>query len=103
MSNEYKIGSGCEGCDRDTLQARIAQLEAEVAKTQAEAQLSMAKAQDVVMDPQIEMQKLQAQIQLKREELELRRALSADTNQMRRNQSDTQAAAKMAATVITNK
>ena len=32
MSNEYKIGSGCEGCDRETLQARIAQLEAEVVK-----------------------------------------------------------------------
>ena len=85
------------------IQLQLAQLEAEVGKTQAEAQLSMAKAQDIAMDPQIEMQKLQAQIQLKREELELRRTLSSDTNQMRRGQSDTQAAAKMAATVLTNK
>ena len=86
------------------IQLQLAQLEAEVGKTQAEAQLNMAKAQDIAeIDPQIEMQKLQAQIQLKREELELRRMLSADTNQMRRGQSDTQAAVKMATTAITNK
>jgi len=86
------------------IQLQLAQLEAEVGKTQAEAQLNMAKAQDIAeIDPQMEMQKLQAQIQLKREELELRRALSADTNQMRRGQSDTQAAVKMATTAISNK
>ena len=32
MSNEYKISTACEGCDRDALTLRIAQLEGEVAK-----------------------------------------------------------------------
>ena len=86
------------------IELQLAQLEADVNKTQAEAQLDMAKAQDLMeIDPQIQVAKLQAQLQIKREELELRRTLSADTNQMRRGQSDTQAAAKMAATVLTNK
>ena len=86
------------------VELQLAQLEAEVANTQSEAQLNMAKAQDLMqIDPQIQIAKLQAQLQMKREELELRRALSADTNQMRKDQSDTQAAAKMAATVLTNK
>ena len=61
----------------------------------------MAKAQDLTeLDPQIQIAKLQAEIQMKREELELRRQLSADTNGMRRGQSDTQAAVKMATTAI---
>ena len=70
-------------------------------KTQSEAQLNVAKAQDLTeLDPQIQIAKLQAEIQMKREELELRRQLSADTNDMRRGQSDTQAAVKMATTAI---
>jgi hypothetical protein len=86
------------------IELQLAQLEAEVGKTQSEAQLNSAKAQDLMeIDPQIQVAKLQAQLQMKREELELRRALSSDTNQMRISQSDTQAAAKMAATVITSK
>jgi len=32
MSNEYKIGSGCEECDEDRLKGRILQLEKEVMK-----------------------------------------------------------------------
>jgi hypothetical protein len=86
------------------IELQLAQLEAEVGKTQSEAQLNAAKAQDLMeIDPQIQVAKLQAQLQIKREELELRRALSSDTNQMRIGQSDTQAAVKMATTVISNK
>ena len=83
------------------IELQIAQLEAQVGKTQSEAQLNVAKAQDLTeLDPQIQIAKLQAEIQMKREELELRRQLSADTNDMRRGQSDTQAAVKMATTAI---
>jgi len=32
MSNEYKVGSGCEECDKPRLTARITQLEQEVIK-----------------------------------------------------------------------
>ena len=79
----------------------MAQLEAEVGRTQSEAQLNAAKAQDLMeIDPQIQIAKLQAELQMKREELELRRQLSSDTNQMRRGQTDTQAAVKMATEAI---
>ena len=86
------------------IEIQIAQLEAQVGKTQSEAQLNAAKAQDLMeIDPQIQIAKLQAELQMKREELELRRQLSSDTNDMRRGQSDTQAAVKMATTAISNK
>ncbi len=86
------------------IELQIAQLEAQVGKTQSEAQLNAAKAQDLMeIDPQIQIAKLQAELQMKREELELRRQLSSDTNDMRRGQSDTQAAVKMATTAISNK
>jgi hypothetical protein len=86
------------------IELQMAQLEAEVGRTQSESQLNAAKVQDLTeIDPQIQIAKLQAEIQLKREELELRRQLSSDTNQMRRGQTDTQAAVKMATTAISNK
>ena len=85
------------------IQLTIAQLEAEVMRTQSEAQLNTAKAQDISqIDPQIQIAKLQAELQMKREELALRQNLSADTNDMRRGQTETQAAVKMATAAITS-
>ena len=79
------------------IQLTIAQLEAEVIRTQSEAQLNTAKAQDIAqIDPQIQIAKLQAELQMKREELLVRQQLSADTNEVRKIQSETQAAVKMA-------
>ena len=45
---------------------------------------------------------LQSKIQTKREELDLRERLSALTNEMRKEQSDTAAAAKMAVEAFKN-
>ena len=85
------------------IQLTIAQFEAEVMRTQSEAQLNTAKAQDISqIDPQIQIAKLQAELQMKREELALRQNLSADTNDMRRGQTETQAAVKMATAAITS-
>ena len=85
------------------IQLTIAQLEAEVMRTQSEAQLNTAKAQDISqIDPQIQIAKLQAELQMKREELALRQNLSADTNDMRRGKTETQAAVKMATAAITS-
>jgi hypothetical protein len=60
----------------------------------------MAKAQSTQMDPQLKVAELQSKIQSKREELGLREKLSELTNQMRKDQSDTAAAAKMAAAAM---
>ena len=80
-----------------SIQLEIAKLEAEVVRTQSEAQLNSAKAQDIAaVDPQIQIAKLQAELQMKREELLVRQQLSADTNEVRRVQAETQAAVKMA-------
>ena len=80
-----------------SIQLEIAKLEAEVGRTQSEAQLNAAKAQDLTeIDPQLQIAKLQAELQMKREELAVRQNLSADTNEVRRTQAETQAAVKMA-------
>jgi hypothetical protein len=79
------------------LQLEIAKQEAEVQKLQSEAALNIAKVQDTTdVDPQIRMAELQAKIQMNQEQLELRRELSSATNQIRENQSQTSAAAKLA-------
>ena len=78
-------------------QLEIAKLEAEVARLQTEAQLNQAKTQQVGSEPQLKVAELQSKIQTKQEELQLRERLSALTNEMRKNQSDTADAAKMAA------
>ena len=60
----------------------------------------MAKAQNEQNNPQLKVAELQSKIQTKREELGLREKLSELTNQMRKDQSDTAAAAKMAAAAM---
>ena len=81
-------------------QLEIAKLEAEVTNLQTSAELNMAKAQNEQMDPQLKVAELQSKIQSKREELDLRERLSDLTNQMRKDQSDTAAAAKLAAAAM---
>lgn len=81
-------------------QLEIAKLEAEVTNLQTSAELNMAKAQSTQMDPQLKVAELQSKIQSKREELGLREKLSELTNQMRKDQSDTAAAAKLAAAAM---
>ena len=56
----------------------------------------MAKAQETAADPQLKAAELQGKMQMKQQELDLRRQLSAITNDMRRGQTETQAAAKIA-------
>ena len=60
----------------------------------------MAKAQNEQIDPQLKVAELQSKIQSKREELGLREKLSELTNSMRKDQSDTAAAAKLAAAAM---
>ena len=83
------------------LQLEIAKLDAEVKKIQSESAVNIAKVQDVAdIEPQIRMQELQAKIEMKMKELELRRELSSMTNQVRTNQQQTQAAARIATTAM---
>ena len=77
-------------------QLEIAKLEAEVTNLQTQAALNVAKTEAAEQDPQLKVAELQSKIQTKREELELRERLSAMTNDMRKEQSDTAAATKMA-------
>jgi len=71
-------------------------MEAEVMRLQSEAQLNAAKAQEAQQDPQLKVAELQSKIQMKQEELELRERLAGMTNEVRKGQSETQAAAKLA-------
>lgn len=80
-----------------TIQLEIAKLEAEVAKMQAEAQLNISKAEENQMDPQLKMAEIESKLQMKREELALREKLAGLTNEQRRAQTETAAAAKLAA------
>lgn len=83
------------------LQLEIAKLDAEVKKIQSEAAINIAKVQDVAdIEPQMRMQELQAKIEMKMKELELRRELSSMTNQVRTDQQQTQAAARIATTAM---
>ena len=83
------------------LQLEIAQLEADVKKTQTEAALNVAKVQDIAeVDPQVRVAEMQSKMQMKEQELLLRRELADLTNQTRRDQSDTSAATRIAATAM---
>ena len=83
------------------LQLEIAQLEADVRKTQTEAALNVAKVQDIAeVDPQVRVAEMQGKMQMKQQELMLRRELADLTNQTRREQSDTSAATRIAATAM---
>ena len=68
----------------------------------SEAALNTAKAQSAEIDPQLKASELQSKLLQKREELSLRERLSEMTNNMRKDQSDTAAAAKMAAEAMRN-
>jgi len=83
-------------------QLEIAKLEAEVATLQTSAALNAAKVDQIGNEPQLKIAELQSKIQTKREELSLRERLSSLTNEMRKEQSDTAAAAKMATEALKN-
>tara|TARA_Y100000114_G_scaffold4514_1_gene3760 strand:- start:1148 stop:2473 length:1326 start_codon:yes stop_codon:yes gene_type:complete len=83
-------------------QLEIAKMEAEVRRLQSEAALNMAKTASAEIDPQLKVSELQSKLQQKREELGLRERLSQMTNNMRKDQSDTAAAAKMATEAMKN-
>lgn len=83
-------------------QLEIAKLEAEVANIQTAAALNAAKVDQIETEPQLKIVELQSKIQSKREELDLRERLSALTNEMRKEQSDTAAASKMAVEALKN-
>jgi|TARA_R110000744_G_scaffold137388_1_gene247902 hypothetical protein len=78
-------------------QLEVAKLEAEVSRLQSEAALNVAKTQTQTnIEPQMKVAELQSKLQMKREELELRERLSGMTNQVRSEQTQTSAAAKIA-------
>ena len=80
-----------------SIQLEIAKLEAEVMKMQSEAELNVAKAEEMTgVDPQIRIAEMQNKLQMKREELELRERLAGLTNQQRTDDSQTQAASRIA-------
>ena len=85
------------------IQLEIAKMEAEVQNLQSLSQLNMAKAQESAADPQLKVAELQAKMQMKQEELALRQQLSSITNDMRRGQSETQAASKIAVEAMKTK
>ena len=78
------------------IQLEIAKMEAEVQNLQAQATLHSAKAQETMADPQLKAAEIEAQMAMKQQELALRRQLSELTNDMRKGQTETQAAAKVA-------
>ncbi len=77
-------------------QLEIAKLEAEVQRLNSEAQLNMAKTQSTSSDPQLRVADLQSKLHMKKEELDLRERLSRMTNEVRSEQTQTAAAAKIA-------
>lgn len=83
-------------------QLEIAKLEAEVANLQTQAAVNVAKVDQIENEPQLKIVELQSKLQTKREELDLRERLSALTNEMRKEQSDTAAASKMAVEALKN-
>jgi hypothetical protein len=78
------------------IQLEIAKMEAEVQNLQSQSQLNMAKAQGTAADPQIKVAEIQSKMEMKQQELALRQQLSSLTNDMRKDQTQTQAASKVA-------
>tara|TARA_B100000927_G_scaffold38415_1_gene27506 strand:- start:608 stop:2713 length:2106 start_codon:yes stop_codon:yes gene_type:complete len=78
------------------IQLEIAKMEAEVQNIQSQSQLNTAKAQETIADPQIKVAEIQSKMKMKEQELTLRQQLSSLTNDMRKGQTETQAAAKIA-------
>jgi len=86
-----------------SIQLEIAKMEAEVLRLQSEAQLNAAKAQEAQQDPQLKVAELQSKLQMKQEELALRERLSGMTNEVRKQQTETAAASKIAAAAMVKK
>ena len=86
-----------------SIQLEIAKMEAEVMRLQSEAQLNAAKAQEAQQDPQLKVAELQSKLQMKQEELALRERLSGMTNEVRKQQTETAAASKIAAAAMVKK
>lgn len=83
------------------VQLELQKLQAEVEKLQSEAMVNAAKAQGISeTDPQLRIAELQGKIASKDREMELRRELSALSNSARKEQQDTAAATRIAATVM---
>lgn len=81
-------------------QLELAKLEAEVQKLGSEAAVNVAKAQSTAAEPDIQIAELQGKIEMKMQELQLRRELADLTNEVRTNQQQTAAAARIAATAM---
>ena len=97
MSEEQaEIASFQAQAEIQKLQLEIAKMEAEVQNLQSLSQLNIAKAQETAAEPQIKVAELQSKMSMKQQELALRQQLSALTNDMRKGQSETQAATKIA-------
>ena len=82
------------------IQLEIAKMEAEVKNLESTTQLNAARAQGENINPRLKAAELESKLTQKREELSLRERLSDMTNQMRKQQSDTQAATKIAAAAM---
>ena len=78
------------------IQLELAKMQAEVENLQSQSQLNAAKAQESAADPQLKIAEIQSKMQMKQQELALRQELSSLTNDMRKGQSETQAASKIA-------
>ena len=82
-------------------QLELAKLQAEVQKINSEAAINISKVQDTTdVQPQLRMAELQTKIEIKMQELQLRRELADLTNEVRTNQQQTQAAARIATTAM---
>ena len=80
-----------------TIQLEIAKLESEATKIKSEAALNTANVQEITdVDTQLQMAEIESKLQMKREELELRERLAGLTNEQRRADTETNAAAKVA-------
>ena len=83
------------------VQLELEKLQAEVQKLNSEAAINISKVQDTTdVQPQMRMAELQAKIEMKMQELQLRRELADLTNEVRTNQQQTQAAARIATTAM---
>ena len=83
------------------VQLELEKLQAEVQKLNSEAAINISKVQDTTdVQPQLRMAELQAKIEMKMQELQLRRELADLTNEVRTNQQQTQAAARIATTAM---
>ena len=82
------------------IQLELEKMQAEVQKLNSEAAMNVAKAQSTSAGPDIQVAELQGKIEMKMQELQLRRELADLTNQVRTNQQQTQAAARIATTAM---